>query len=150
MTLAVGQMGGDAAGFRRYLAEAGLRRTRQRELVVGTFFSLGGHVSARDLHRETRKRGGRIGLATVYRVLKLLREAGLAEERRFTEDQTLFEPTPPRHHDHMICARCGTIAEFENAEIEALQEQVARRAGFRILWHKLELYGRCRACQPAR
>lgn len=133
-------------GFQRYLADTGLKRTKQRELVARTFFSLGRHVSAADLHREVRKVDRRIGLVTVYRTLKVLREAGLAEERRFTPDFALFEPTPPRHHDHMICTRCGRILEFENEAIEALQDDVARRAGFRILSHKLELYGRCRGC----
>lgn len=138
------------ARFQQYLIRSGLKRTRQRDLVVGIFFALGDHVSAEDLHREVQKRDGRIGLVTVYRTLKLLRQAGLAEERRFTKESVLFEPTPSRHHDHMICTRCGKIIEFENKKIEALQDQMARRAGFRILSHKLELYGQCRQCQPSR
>ena len=133
--------------FQQYLARAGLKQTRQRELVVSTFFSLSRHVSAHDLFREVRKRKGRIGLVTVYRTLKLLRECGLAEERRFTPEFTLFEPTPLRHHDHMICTRCGKIVEFENQKIEALQEEMARQMEFTILSHKLELYGQCRDCR---
>lgn len=140
-------MGQAATRVHQHLARSGLKRTRQRNLVVGTFFGLGRHVSALDLYREVRKKDSRIGLVTVYRTLKLLREAGLVEERRFKREFALFEPTPHRHHDHMICSRCGTIVEFENGEIEALQERMARRAGFRILWHKLELYGRCRRCR---
>ena len=136
--------------FHEYLAGARLKRTRQRDLVVRTFFDAGRHVSAAELHREVRKRDHRIGLVTVYRTLKLLREAGLAEERRFTPDFALFEPAPHRHHDHMICTRCGKIIEFENAEIEVLQDKMARRAGFRIRSHKLELYGHCRGCRRAR
>jgi len=137
----------ESIGFRRYLAEAGLRGTRQRELVVRTFFNLGRHVSAHDLYREVRRRDRRIGLVTVYRTLRLLRDAGLAEERRFTRDSSLFEPRPHRHHDHMICLVCGEIVEFENETIETLQEEAAQRAGFTILTHKLELYGECGRCR---
>ena len=140
-------MSAPATSFRHYLSEAGFKGTRQRELVVRTFFSLGRHVSAHDLYREVRRRDKRIGLVTVYRTLKLLRDAGLAEERRFTRDFSLFEPKPRRHHDHMICVRCGEIVEFENETIEDLQEKAARRAGFTIISHKLELYGKCGKCQ---
>jgi Fur family ferric uptake transcriptional regulator len=140
-------MTGAAASFRQYLSGAGLKGTRQRELVVRTFFNLGRHVSAHDLYGVVRKRNKRIGLVTVYRTLKLLRDAGLAEERRFTRDFSLFEPKPRRHHDHMICVRCEEIVEFENETIEQLQEEAAQRAGFTIVTHKLELYGKCRSCQ---
>lgn len=139
-----------ATRVQQHLARSGLKRTRQRSLVVSTFFGLGRHMSAHDLYREVRKKDSRIGLVTVYRTLKLLREAGLVEERRFKREFALFEATPHRHHDHMICTRCGKIVEFENGEIEALQERMARRVGFRILSHKLELYGRCRGCRPGK
>ena len=93
-------------------------------------------------------RNRRIGLVTVYRTLKLLMEAGLAHERQFGEGRALFEhASSERHHDHMICTHCGKITEFENCEIEALQEEVARRLGFTIQYHKLELYGRCSECR---
>ena len=144
---ALALMAESATRFQQYLARSGLKQTRQRELVVRTFFNLSRHVSAQDLFREVRKRKGRIGLVTVYRTLRLLRECGLAEERRFTPEFTLFEPTPPRHHDHMICTRCGKIVEFENERIEALQEEMAQQMGFTILSHRLELYGQCRDCR---
>jgi Fur family ferric uptake transcriptional regulator len=140
-------MSESAKSFQDYLSDAGFKGTRQRELVARTFFGLGRHVSAHDLYREVRRRNKRIGLVTVYRTLKLLRDAGLADERRFTRDFSLFEPKPRRHHDHMICVRCGEIVEFENETIEDLQEEAARRAGFTIISHKLELYGKCRKCQ---
>lgn len=133
--------------FHRYLAERGLKPTRERDLVVHTFFGLDRQVSADDLCREVRKRNRGISFVTVFRTLKLLREAGLAEERRFSVGSTLFGPMPYRHHDHMICTRCGEIVEFEHEEIEALQEQIARRAGFELLSHKVELYGQCRGCR---
>ena len=134
--------------FRQYLAQFGLKATRQRELIARAFFATNAHISAETLYRRVSGRDRRIGLVTVYRTLKLLKEAGLAHERQFGEGRALFEhASSERHHDHMICTHCGKIVEFENCEIEALQEEVARRLGFTIQYHKLELYGRCSECR---
>jgi Fur family ferric uptake transcriptional regulator len=134
--------------FRQYLDRSGLKATRQRELIARAFFATNTHVSAETLYRRVSARDRRIGLVTVYRTLKLLMEAGLAHERQFGEGRALFEhASSDRHHDHMICTHCGKIAEFENCEIEALQEEVARRLGFTIHYHKLELYGLCSECR---
>jgi Fur family ferric uptake transcriptional regulator len=134
--------------FQQHLTRAGLKATRQRELIVRAFFAINAHISAEALYRRVSGRDRRIGLVTVYRTLKLLKEAGLAHERQFGEGRALFEhASSDRHHDHMICTHCGKITEFENCEIEALQEQVARRLGFTLQYHKLELYGFCRECR---
>jgi len=133
--------------FRQYLVRSGLKATRQRELIARAFFATNTHISAEALYRRVSGRDRRIGLVTVYRTLKLLMEAGLAHERQFGEGRALFEHGTKRHHDHMICTHCGKITEFENCEIEELQEQVARRFGFTLQDHKLELYGRCRECR---
>ncbi|MDE2485428.1 MAG: transcriptional repressor [candidate division NC10 bacterium] len=133
--------------FRRYLNRAGLKATRQRELIARAFFATTAHVSAEGLYRRVGGRHPRIGLVTVYRTLKLLKNAGLAHERQFGEGRALFEhASSEHHHDHIICTECGKITEFENYEIEALQEQIVRRLGFLIQYHKLELYGLCRDC----
>ncbi len=136
--------------FATFLTQAGLKSTRQRSLIAEAFFRAGTHLSVEDLYRMVSAKHRRIGLVTVYRTLRLLRTAGLAEERQFLPDRSLFEPAPARHHDHMICTHCGKIIEFENCEIEALQEKMARRFGFTILTHKLELYGACRPCHASR
>jgi len=134
--------------FRQYLVLSGLKATRQRELIARAFFATNTHISAEALYRRVSGRDRRIGLVTVYRTLKLLKEAGLAHERQFGEGRALFEhASSERHHDHMICTHCGKITEFENCEIEELQEQVARRFGFTLQDHKLELYGRCKDCR---
>ena len=134
--------------FRQYLVRSGLKATRQRELIARAFFATNTHIGADALYRRVSGRDHRIGLVTVYRTLKLLKEAGLAHERQFGEGPALFEhASSDRHHDHMICTHCGEITEFENCEIEALQEEVARRLGFTIQYHKLELYGRCSECR---
>ncbi|MDD5560150.1 Fur family transcriptional regulator [Candidatus Methylomirabilis sp.] len=133
--------------FKQYLNRAGLKATRQRELIARAFFGTTTHVSAEGLYRRVGGRHPRIGLVTVYRTLKLLKDAGLAHERQFGDGRALFEhASSERHHDHIICTECGKITEFANSEIEALQEQVVRRLGFSIQYHKLELYGLCRDC----
>ena len=133
--------------FRQYLLRTGLKATRQRELIARAFFATSSHISAEALYRTVNSRDRRIGLVTVYRTLRLLKHAGLAHERQFGEGRALFEHGTKRHHDHMICTHCGKITEFENCEIEELQEQVARRFGFTLQDHKLELYGRCKECR---
>lgn len=133
--------------FRQYLVLSGLKATRQRELIARAFFATSSHISAEALYRRVNSRDRRIGLVTVYRTLRLLKHAGLAHERQFGEGRALFEHGTKRHHDHMICTHCGKITEFENCEIEELQEQVARRFGFTLQDHKLELYGQCSECR---
>jgi Fur family ferric uptake transcriptional regulator len=87
-------------------------------------------------------------VATVYRTMKLLSESGLAHARNFGDGQTRYEAAVGKHHhDHLICTRCGTIVEFENDRIETMQEAVARKHGFKVTSHKMELYGLCRNCQ---
>jgi Fur family ferric uptake transcriptional regulator len=133
--------------FQHYIGRSGLKATRQRELIARAFFATSSHISAEALYQRVNSRDRRIGLVTVYRTLRLLKHAGLAHERQFGEGRALFEHGTKRHHDHMICTQCGKITEFENCEIEELQEQVARRLGFTIQYHKLELYGLCRDCR---
>jgi len=131
----------------RYMAEKGLKSTRQRGLIIDTFFDTGGHLSVEDLWAKVRVQDVKVSVATVYRTMKLLNECGLAHARNFGDGQTRYEPAVGKHHhDHLICTRCGTIIEFENDRIEALQDVVARKHGFRVTSHKMELYGLCRNC----
>ncbi|MDX2008978.1 MAG: transcriptional repressor [Myxococcaceae bacterium] len=132
------------------MSEKGLKSTRQRNLILDTFFQLDGHFSVEQLWGKVRELDPRVSVATVYRTMKLLAESGLAHAQNFGDGQTRYEPAIGReHHDHLICTRCGTIVEFENDRIEAMQEAVARKHGFRVTSHKMELYGLCRACQKA-
>jgi Fur family ferric uptake transcriptional regulator len=134
--------------FDRFVAERGLKSTRQRSLIIETFFGLDGHLSVEELWGKVRAADARVSVATVYRTMKLLAESGLASARNFGDGQTRYEAALGRHHhDHLICTRCGTIVEFENDQIERLQDLVARKHGFRVASHKMELYGLCRACQ---
>jgi Fur family ferric uptake transcriptional regulator len=132
----------------KYMTERGLKSTRQRALIVETFFQAGGHVSVEDVWSRVRKLDARVSVATVYRTMKLLAESGLAHARNFGDGQTRYEAAVGReHHDHLICTNCGKIIEFENDRIEAMQEMVAKRHGFKVTSHKMELYGLCRDCQ---
>lgn len=134
----------------RHMAKKGLKSTRQRTLIVGTFLDSSGHISVDELLGKVREVDPRVSAATVYRTMKLLTECGLAHARQFGDGQTLYETAAGRdHHDHLICTQCSDIIEFEDERIEALQEAVARRHGFRVTYHKMELYGVCSACQQA-
>lgn len=134
-----------------YIAEKGLKHSRQRDRIAETFFAMGGHVSVEELVARVRRLDPRVSVATVYRTMKLLSDCGLAIPRQFGGGQTRYEAAAGReHHDHMICTRCGEITEFANEKIESLQETIARRHGFDVETHKLELYGRCARCRDGR
>lgn len=132
----------------RYMGERGLKSTRQRNQIIETFFGMSGHLSVEEVWARVREDDPRVSVATVYRTMKLLAESGLAHARNFGDGQTRYEAAVGReHHDHLICTRCGTIIEFENDQIERMQDAVARRHGFKVTSHKMELYGLCKSCQ---
>jgi len=134
--------------LQHYMAQHGLKSTRQRTLIIDTFFSVGGHLSVEELWNKVRAQDAKVSVATVYRTMKLLGECGLAHARNFGDGQTRYEAAVGRHHhDHLICTHCGTIVEFEDERIEQMQEAVARKHGFTVTSHKMELYGLCRNCQ---
>jgi len=131
-----------------YMARHGLRSTEQRRVVTEMFFSSRGHLSIEDLLEQVRLEEPKIGYATVYRTLKLLKECGLAYERHFDDGVSRYEVAwADEHHDHLICAECEKIIEFEENNIEQLQHKVAKKYGFKLVRHKLELYGICPECQ---
>ncbi len=133
--------------WQEYVRKKGLNTTSQREVIVDVFLRSTEHVSIDDLLARVRKKNAAVGYATVYRTLRLLVDSGLASPRQFDEGQTRYEPAGS-HHDHLICMKCGIILEFENDEIEALQEKMALQlGGFRVLRHKHELYCLCPKAQ---
>lgn len=135
------------ARFKEHLRRQRLKSTAQRDTIAKVFFETQRHISVEELYNEVRRRNPRIGYATVYRTMKLLKECGVAAERHFRDGEARYESAQKKHHDHLICESCGKIVEFEEPRIEALQEAVAKRLGFRFTGHKMELYGRCRDCQ---
>lgn len=134
--------------FRRYLRDHNLPVTHQREAVAETLFFAGEHLSVGDLERALRTRDVRIGKATVYRTLDLLREAGLVQEHDFGEGFKRYEPLAAQsHHEHLICMECGKVVEFSSERLERLKALIAEEHGFRHHHHRMEIYGICRACQ---
>jgi len=130
-----------------HLARAGLKRSRTRDAVVDTFLETPGHVSAEELTTLVRRRAPGVGFTTVYRALKLLEDCGLATASQFGDGHAHYERVVEgTHHDHLVCTECGAIVEFENPEIEKLQEKVGRQHGFEVTSHRTELYGRCPRC----
>lgn len=132
----------------KYMSERGLKSTRQRSLIIDTFFEAHGHLSVEEVWAQVRARDPKVSVATVYRTMKLLSESGLAHARNFGDGQTRYEPAVGRHHhDHLICTNCGRIVEFENDRIEQMQDAVAKKHGWKVTSHKMELYGLCKDCQ---
>lgn len=134
--------------FRTYLTAHGLKASRQRDHVAEAFFGAEGHLRVDELIVRVRQVDPQVSQATVYRTLKLLVDCGLAEGRNFMDGQTRYELAEPDggHHDHLICTACGTIVEFVDEGIEALQDKVAHAHGFAVTHHKMELYGLCKDC----
>lgn len=133
--------------FKARISEEGLNATRQREEILNIFLNSSGHKSLAQIYTQVVKRNPKIGYTTVYRTLKLLTRLGLANQQKFADGETRYEPTSEGgHHDHLICLDCGKIIEFEDQTLEALQDGIAQRHRFKISGHRLELYGRCEGC----
>jgi len=133
--------------LKSYIETKGLKSTAQRDFIADTFFKINTHISLDELLKKVKRKTPNIGYATVYRTMKLLTESGLAIARQFGDGQTRYENLPEDgHHDHIICIKCSKIAEFHNQKIEQLQMEAAKKLGFTVLNHKLELYGYCSDC----
>ena len=131
--------------LKSYLKSKGLKSTRQRELILDVFVTNSSHITPEELHKLVSVNSSEIGVATVYRTLKLFVQANIAAERRFEDNVTRYEPRiEGEHHDHMICTVCGHIYEFEDPTIEQRQIDVAEQLGMVITSHRLELYGHCK------
>lgn len=133
--------------FNAFATQKGLRSTRQRDIILDIFLSSHEHLSVEELYLKIRASHPGIGQATVYRTLKLFTEAGLAREMMLPDGQTRYEhQLAGEHHDHLICTGCNAIIEFEDETIEWLQQEIARRHGFSLTAHKMQLYGLCPVC----
>ncbi len=134
--------------FLEHIKKSGLRRTAQRDLILEIFLRTEDHLTSEDLYWLVQKEDASVGHTTVYRTLKLLTEAGLAREVRFGDGKTYYEHHYNHaHHDHMICTECGEVIEFFSAEIEALQDAMADKYGFKPTHHSLRILGLCKKCQ---
>jgi Fur family ferric uptake transcriptional regulator len=138
--------------FEQALRERGLKSTSQRDDIARVFFAAESHLSIEELYGAVRKVNPRVGYATVYRTLKLLKECGLAAERHFDDGGARYEAVEDEAHahDHIICERCGKIVEFTSQELDKLEERIGRFLGFVLSRHRMELYGICADCREGR
>lgn len=134
--------------FRHYLREHYLPVTHQREAIAKIVFFSDDHLSVGDLEGQLAEAGVRVGKATIYRALDLLKAAGLIQEHDFGEGFKRFEPLAAQsHHEHLICLDCGKVVEFSNERIERMKALITEEYGFRHHHHRLEIYGTCSDCQ---
>ena len=124
----------------RLCVERGLKMTGQRRVIARVLSEAADHPDVEELYRRASAIDPRISLSTVYRTLNLFEEAGLVTKHDFKDGRARFEPIPDEHHDHLIDIRSGKVIEFRNEEIEAIQEVIAKRLGYRLVDHRLELY----------
>ena len=121
--------------------EKGMRMTDQRRVVARVLSQAKDHPDVEELYRRAHAVDPHISIATVYRTVRLFEEAGIIERHDFRDGRSRYEETPDHHHDHLIDMRSGRVIEFVDSEIEALQESIARKLGYRLVDHRLELYG---------
>jgi Fur family ferric uptake transcriptional regulator len=137
----------DPSTFKRMIRQMGLKVTQQRMVILESLSGGRAHVTAQEVFEIVNAKYPEIGFATVYRFLRKMAEQKMVSEVRMGGLPARYELTPRRHHDHLTCVQCGQIVEFENPQIETLQEQVAKEHNFRLTHHVLELYGICKRCQ---
>lgn len=118
-----------------------LRMTGQRRIVAQVLEEAEDHPDVEELYRRAALLDGAISLATVYRTVKLFETEGILEKVEFGDGRARYEDAEREHHDHLICTRTGKVIEFVDAEIEALQEKIARRLGYKLRGHRMELFG---------
>ncbi len=133
--------------FKGIIRGMGVKVTGQRLAILESLSSGRAHVTAQEVFEQVHEKHAEIGFATVYRFLRKLTELNYVTEVRMGGLPARYELTPRHHHDHLTCTRCSRIVEFENSQIEILQERVAKENGFLLTHHVLELYGLCRQCQ---
>ncbi|MGB4883317.1 MAG: ferric iron uptake transcriptional regulator [Neisseria sp.] len=130
------------------LKDSGLKVTGPRLKILDLFETHAEeHLSAEDVYRILLDQGVEIGVATIYRVLTQFEQAGIILRHHFETGKAVYELNVGGHHDHILCVKCGLVTEFQNEEIEQLQDKIAEENGFRIVDHALYLYGVCGVCQ---
>lgn len=130
----------------KYLEDKGLKSTEQRLQILDTFLKMPGHFTALDLHSRLKKKYPQIGIATVFRTLKLLEECGVAKSVTISEGEKSYEYNPTRHH-HLVCSECHAAIEFVHPTMERIIEEIPVEYGFVASHHKLEIFGVCENCQ---
>jgi Fur family ferric uptake transcriptional regulator len=121
--------------------EKGMRMTEQRRVIARVLSNAHDHPDVEELYRRSHAVDPHISIATVYRTVRLFEESGIIERHDFRDGRSRYEETPDHHHDHLIDMKTGKVVEFTDDEIEALQNAIAERLGYKLVDHRLELYG---------
>ena len=122
-------------------AERGLRITEQRRIIARVLSESEDHPDVEQLHKRASAVDPKISIATVYRTVRLFEDAGILDRHDFGDGRSRYEATPEAHHDHLIDVETGRVVEFVDPELEALQRQIAEKLGYRLVDHRMELYG---------
>jgi Fur family transcriptional regulator, ferric uptake regulator len=137
--------------FFTYLRQNGLKKTKQKELILETFLNTEGHLSVEDIYSLVKKKDRKIGVVTVFRTLKSLTACGIAREITLGDGLTRFEHSYHHpHHHHIICTECQKAVEFVSPELEGIQEEIVKKYHFRPIHHRLQIYGICADCREHR
>jgi len=132
---------------KQQLQQSSYKLTPQREATVRVLIeNEKDHLSAEDVYLKVKDKAPEIGLATVYRTLNLLEDSGMVTSISFGTQGKKFELATKPHHDHLICKNCGKIVEFEDPSVEKKQEEIAKKNGFTLTGHLMQLYGTCKNC----
>jgi Fur family transcriptional regulator, ferric uptake regulator len=127
--------------FESKAQEAGMRMTEQRRVIARVLAESDDHPDVEEVHRRAAEQDAGISIATVYRTVRLFEEAGILTRHEFGDGRARYEPVSEGHHDHLIDIQSGQVIEFINEEIERLQQEIAEKLGYRLVDHRLELYG---------
>lgn len=130
-----------AIDLEQLCAERGLRITEQRKVIARVLSDSEDHPDVEALHRRASRIDPKISIATVYRTVRLFEEAGILDRHDFGDGRARYEAAPEAHHDHLIDVENGNVVEFVDPELEALQKQIAEKLGYRLVDHRMELYG---------
>lgn len=139
----------DKQGFRmdkiqdieQLCVDKGMRMTDQRRVIAQVLTSADDHPDVEEVYARSTKVDPKISIATVYRTVRLFEEAGILERHDFRDGRSRYEPVSDDHHDHLINLETGEVVEFHNDEIELLQQKIAEKLGFKLVDHRMELYG---------
>ncbi len=121
--------------------QKGMRMTDQRRVIARVLSEASDHPDVEEVYRRASAVDPKISIATVYRTVRLFEEAGILSRLDFGDGRARYEEAPEEHHDHLIDVKSGKVIEFTSTEIEALQERIARKLGYKLVGHRLELYG---------
>lgn len=131
----------DQSRLEKRCLEIGMRMTGQRRVIARVLSNASDHPDVEEVHRRANAIDKGIALSTVYRTLRLFEDAGILDRHDFGDGRARYENADSDHHDHLIDVKSGKVHEFQSEEIEKLQERIAKEMGFKLVGHKLELYG---------